>query len=203
MSAAVALAVRAARRHPRPCPARLSFLVENPLMERWAGAETLLDRAGVVPGMRILDAGCGPGRLTVPAARRVGPTGHVVALDIQEGMLRKLRRRLADGAISNVRVVRAGIGDGLLGEAAFDRAFLVTVLGEIPDRVEALREIHRALVPGGILSVTEVLPDPDYQSRSAVRRLAEKVGFDPVAVHGNVLAFTMHLRRPGSSDVAE
>lgn len=203
LSAAVAFAWRVARRHPMPCPARFSFLVENPLMERVAGAEALLERAGVAPGMRVLDAGCGPGRLILAAARRVGPTGHVVALDIQEGMLRKLRRRLSDAHVSNVRVVRGGIGEGLLEVGGFDRAFLVTVLGEVRDRVAALREIYHALVPGGILSVTEVLPDPDYQSRSTIRRLAAEVGFEPAATYGNVFAFTMHLRRPGPHDVVD
>lgn len=203
VSAALALVWRAVRRNPRPCPARLSFVLDNPITERWAGAETLLERAGVVSGMSVLDAGCGPGRLTLPAAHRVGPTGQVVALDVQEAMLRKLRRRLTDRDVSNVRVVCGGLGEGLLGEAVFDRALLVTVLGEVPDRVAALREIYRALKPGGVLSVTEALPDPDYQSRSAIRKLAGEAGFEPAVVHGGVFAFTMNLRKPDSRDVVE
>ena len=60
--------------------------------------------------------------------------------------------------VANVRFVQAGLGEGKLPEAAFDRELLCTVLGEILDREAALAEIFKALKPGGILSVTEVLP---------------------------------------------
>jgi ubiquinone/menaquinone biosynthesis C-methylase UbiE len=179
-----------------PCPANLSFLLENPLMDRFAGAETLLDRAGVAPGMRVLDAGCGPGRVTLPAARRVGPTGEVVGLDIQEAMLQRVRQKLDAQGVTNVRLLRAGLGENQTEPASFDRAFLVTVLGEIPDKVAALREIYRALKPGGILSVTELLPDPDFQTPATVRRLADKTGFVEQKIMGGFPAFTMNLVKP-------
>jgi len=179
-----------------PCPANLSFLLENPFMNRFAGAETLLDRAGVVAGMRVLDAGCGPGRVTLPAARRVGPTGDVVALDIQEAMLRRVRQKLNAQGVTNVRPLHAALGDGQTETEAFDRALLVTVLGEIPDKTAALGEIHRALKPGGILSVTEMLPDPDFLTPSAVRRLADAAGFVEDRLLGGFPAFTMNLMKP-------
>jgi ubiquinone/menaquinone biosynthesis C-methylase UbiE len=186
--------------HGTPCPSRLSFLLENPYMARVAGAETLLDRAGVAPGMRILDAGCGPGRLTIPAAARVGPTGEVVALDVQAAMLEKLRARLAAQGVENVRIVHGALGAGLLERGAFDRAFLVTVLGEVPEPEGALREIFESLKPGGILSVTEVLPDPDYLPRGRLRRLVEGVGYRQVAVVRGGPAFTANFQRPEERD---
>lgn len=179
-----------------PCPASLSFLLENPFMNRVAGAELLLDRAGVAPGMRVLDAGCGPGRLTLPAARRVGPTGEVVALDIQEAMLRRVRDKLDARGVSNVRLLQAGLGEGRTEPASFDRALLVTVLGEIPDKTAALRELYTALKPGGLLSVTEVLPDPDFQTPDTVSRLARAAGFQEATLRGGFPAFTMNLVRP-------
>jgi ubiquinone/menaquinone biosynthesis C-methylase UbiE len=179
-----------------PCPASLSFLLENPFMERVAGAEILLDRAGVGPGMRVLDVGCGPGRITLPAARRVGPTGEVVALDIQEAMLQRVRQKLNAQNVTNVRLLHAGAGEGQTEPESFDRAFLVTVLGEIPDKAAALREIYRALKPGGILSVTEVLPDPDYQTPDAIRQLAREAGFEVSEKIGSLPAFTMNLWKP-------
>jgi len=179
-----------------PCPSSLSFLLENPFMNRVAGAELLLDRAGVAPGMRVLDAGCGPGRITLPAARRVGPTGEVVALDVQEAMLQRVREKLAAQNAANVRLVHAGLGDGAIEAGSFDRAFLVTVLGEIPDKTAALREIYAALKPGGTLSVTEVLPDPDFQTPTTVSRLAREAGFREDELMGGFPAFTMNLIKP-------
>lgn len=183
----------AGRQRSLPCPAWLDGLLENPYVEAVAGSQTLLDRAGLAPGMRVLDAGCGPGRLTIPLAERIGPEGEVVALDIQPAMLDRLNERVRTRGLTNVRPVLDGLGEGLLEGDAFDRAFLVTVLGEVPDRERALREIHAALKPGGVLSVTEMLPDPHYQSQDAVRRLAVVCGFRIDRTFGSVLAYTLNL----------
>lgn len=185
-----------ARQRPLPCPFWLSWLLENPFMNSVAGAEAILDRLAVEPGMKLLDVGCGPGRLTIPAAHRVGAEGEVTALDIQPEMLRRVQKKLDAAALTNVRLVRAGAGEGKVGRDKFDRALLVTVLGEIPDRKAALLEIFQALKPGGILSTTEVLPDPDFQTPGTVRRLAFEVGFKEQAYFGGFPAFTLQLQRP-------
>ena len=190
------------RRHAIPCPPELIWLLENRAMERVAGSALLLERAGIVPGMHVLDAGCGPGRLTIPLAERVGERGSVLAVDLQEGMLSRLKARLEARGITNVRTLQAALGSGALPAGAFDRALLVTVLGEIPGRVNALREIQHSLRPGGILSVTEVFPDPHYQSRSTVRRLAEQAGFAVRETSGNWRAFTINLSGPAEGAVA-
>ncbi len=78
------------RRVPLPCPAWLISLLENPYFEAMAGSAKLLQRATVKPGLSVLDVGCGPGRLTIPAAKIVDPSGEVVALDIREKMLRRV-----------------------------------------------------------------------------------------------------------------
>ena len=179
-----------------PCPFWLVPLLENPYFQAVASAHLLLQRAGVRPGMRVLDAGCGPGRLTLPTAERVGADGHVTALDLQAGMLAKLRGRLAERGIGNVDLVQAGLGSGVLPAAQFDVAFLVTVLGEVPDQLAALREIRAALRPGGVLSITEVLPDPHYQSIARVRQLASQTGFREQQLFPGWVSFTMNLVRP-------
>lgn len=186
----------ASRRRLLPCPHWLSVLLENPYFNAVASAETILDRLGVAPGMKVVDVGCGPGRVTVPAARRVGPTGSVTALDIQPEMLRRLQEKVEAAGLSNVLPVQAGAGTGALETGAFDAALLVTVLGEIPDQKAALREIFGALRPGGVLSVTEVLPDPHYQLRSHVRSLAIEAGFEEKRSFSDGVAYTLHFARP-------
>ena len=178
--------------HPPP----LTFLFENPIAEVFVGAELLIGRLKLTPGMRVLDAGCGPGRLTVPLARAVGDEGEVVALDGQPAMLRKLEERLKERGITNVRPVLARLGEGELTEGRFDRILLPMVLGEVRDRRAAMRELHAALRPGGILSVTEVFGDPDYRRAGTVLR--EAAGFRLVERFGGFPAYTLNLEKVGT-----
>ena len=91
--------------------------------------------------MKLLDVGSGPGRLTLPAAKLVGKSGEVVALDLQSKMLDKLKEREEKMDLDNVRLVHAAAGSGEIDKEYFDRALLVTVLGEIHNKHEALVEI--------------------------------------------------------------
>src|SRR5918995_4853529 len=184
------------RRQPIPTPPRLTFLFENPLVEAFASPALLVERLGLAPGMQVLDAGCGPGRLTIPLARAVEPTGEVVALDSQRAMLEKLERRLEAEGITHVRPLRAGLGEGVLGEGGFDRAVLAMVLGEVRDRGAAVREVYAALEPGGVLSVTEIFGDPDYPRPPTRRNEVESAGFRLVRRFGGFPAYTLNFERP-------
>jgi SAM-dependent methyltransferase len=193
----------ASRRQSLPCPVWLRWCVEldNPFTKTNRAA-VIVDHLALQPGMAVLDFGCGPGRLTVPVAQRVGQEGRVVAVDLQAGMLARAKEKARAANLSNIEFVQAGAGEGKLGQGRFDRALLVTVLGEIPDRTEALKEIFDALKPGGILSVTETLFDPHYQSRPTVTRLAGEVGFSERGFFGNRVAFTLNLGKPASGQRA-
>jgi ubiquinone/menaquinone biosynthesis C-methylase UbiE len=163
--------------------------------DRPFGRGRAIDELELRPGMRVADVGCGPGLLTVPIARAVAPGGDVVVLDIQQAMLDRLARRVEKAGVTNVRPIRAGAGEGQLPTNHFDRAVLATVLGEIPDRVRALREIRDALKPGGYLVVAEVIADPHYQFKNKVIELAREAGLEPGEVRGGFLAYTMRLYR--------
>jgi ubiquinone/menaquinone biosynthesis C-methylase UbiE len=185
------------RRRSLPCPVWLRWMVEldNPFTKT-NRAHAIIEHLRVVPGMYVLDVGCGPGRLTVPLARAVGENGCVVAIDVQAGMLKRAQEKAAAARLANIRFVHAAIGPQTLEPGRADRAVLVTVLGEIPDRPVALAEIFRGLKPGGILSVTEVVFDPHFQRQATVRQLASAAGFHYKALFGNRLAYTMHLEKP-------
>jgi ubiquinone/menaquinone biosynthesis C-methylase UbiE len=176
---AVALgrSVRHQRRNPEPFPAARAGMLDNPMARRQA--ERIVHMLDLAPGMRVLDVGAGIGRLSIPIAARVGPDGEVVALDIQQEMLESLAKRAGEAGLTNIRTVRAGAGEGSLDTGAFDLALLVAVLGEIPPgrRVPALREIHEALEPRGVLCVIEGPVDPHYLSRRSVARLGADAGF--------------------------
>jgi len=178
------------------CPANLTWLLENPYMNSVAGAERILERLRLEKGMTLLDVGSGPGRLTLPAAKRVGTRGDVVALDIQPEMLAKLQARKKAMGIDNIRTINAAAGSAKIDEAYFDRVLLVTVLGEIPNKSEALAVIYRGLKAGGILSVTEVIPDPHYTRLKTVRALCRDAGFVETECFTKPLAFTVNFSKP-------
>ena len=177
------------------CPASLSWLVENPYMNAVSGPDKIFQRLHLEKGMKLLDVGSGPGRLALPAAKLVGKSGEVVALDLQSKMLKKLSVRAEDMRLDNIRVVNAGAGSGKTDKDYFDLALLVTVLGEIPNKDEALMEIYNSLKEGGILSVTEVIPDPHYTTIKKVRALCHDAGFKEMDSFGNWVAFTINFMK--------
>ena len=188
------------RRESLPCPTWLSWMVEldNPLF-RNNSAHAIVQHLEPQPGMKVLDLGCGPGRLTIPLARRVGPQGEVTAVDIQAGMLQRTREKAQSENLSNIRYLQAGAGEGKLTRRKYDQAVLVTVLGEIPDRRAALKEVFDALKPGGLLSITEVIADPHFQRKSTVRELTSAIGFKEISCFGNRVAYTLHLEKPSEA----
>ncbi len=187
---------RAAERRKLPCPAWLSWALGGPSFGGTNNPETILARLDLQPGMHVLDVGAGPGRIAIPAAQRVEPDGQVTALDIQPAMLRKLEQRAAKLGVTNIRSIEGGIGEDLLPHDAFDRAVLKNVLGEIADREAALHEIHAALKPGGLLSITEIFLDPHFQSKSKVREMTSEAGFCPGPEWGGRLAYTLNVFKP-------
>lgn len=187
----------ASQRQSLPCPVWLRWLVEidNPFTKTNRAA-FIVETLALTPGMTVLDAGCGPGRLTLPLAQRVGPTGHVVAMDIQPGMLARAKTKAEAAGHTNIEFVAAALGDSKLPANRFDREVLVTVLGEIPNPSAALVELFDALKPGGFLAIVEVIFDPHFQPRRAVTRLATSAGFRERAFFGHRLAYVIHFEKP-------
>ena len=180
------------RRHALPCPVWLRWMVEldNPFA-RHNRAAVIIKELDLAVGMKVLDAGCGPGRLTIPVAKNVGPQGRVCAMDIQQGMLQAVGKKACLEHLSNVTFLHARLGEGACERNSFDRALLVTVLGEIPEQEKAFTEVFEALKPGGLLAVTEIIFDPHFQSKATVRRLATAVGLTEKKTAGPWYSYIM------------
>jgi ubiquinone/menaquinone biosynthesis C-methylase UbiE len=160
------------------------------------GTQATLDRLGLRPGQRLLEVGPGPGRLLIPAARCVLPGGEVIGLDIQARMIERLKTRAAQAGVSNLAAILGDVTQAHFPPESFDVIYLCTVLGEIPDREAALKRCYAALKGGGLLSITEIFPDPHYQDSDTVRRLAEAAGFRLNCRYGSWLRFTMNYVKP-------
>jgi SAM-dependent methyltransferase len=126
----------------------------GPTLERWLGpaTELMLDQARIGPGARVLDLAAGAGGQTIAAARRVGPSGSVLATDISPAILAYAAEAARTAGLANVEV-REMDGEALeVEDGTFDAVISRVGLIYFPDQERALREIHRVLRPGGRLS---------------------------------------------------
>lgn len=159
------------------------------------GSQQIIARLDLQPAMRVLDVGCGSGRLTLPIAAIVGEKGEVVGLDARAKPLQKLQQRAAQQGLSQIRTLHSAIETANLPPEHFDWALLVGVLGETSDKAAALRHIYATLKPNGKLSVTEGIVDPHRQSRIQVEQLAKEAGFIPCRFFKTWASFTINFRR--------
>jgi len=123
----------------------------GPTLETWLGEATalMLDRAGVTTGSAVLDVAAGAGGQSLAAARRVGPTGTVLATDISPAILEHAASAAREAGLDAVRV-RELDGERLdVEEASFDAVVSRLGLIYLPDRATALAGQYRALRAGG------------------------------------------------------
>jgi len=155
-----------------------------------------VDKFRLRKGGTALELGPGSGYFTAEAASRMGEQGRLICIDILPETARFLKRRLERESVENARVIIGNACALPLKRGTLDGAFLVTVLGEVPDKRLAIGELRRAMKPGGVLSITESLPDPDYQTQGTVRRLREGAGFLPLELVRRPGGFTMNFAAP-------
>lgn len=127
----------------------------GPTIEDWLGAATerMLDDVRLAPGSRVLDVAAGAGGQSIAAARRVGPTGHVLATDISPAILEHAAAVAAAEGLTQVATLEADGEDlGSVPDGSFDAAISRVGLIYFPDQHRALAEVHRTLRPGGRLS---------------------------------------------------
>jgi len=131
----------------------------------------IVKRLGLKPDDRVLEIGCGPGYFSPAVAKACG---HLTLFDCQDGMLDIAQERLKARGLSNFARAPGDAKALPFADSSFDAAFMVTVLGEVGDAGAALREAARVLKPGGRLSVTEQMGDPDFISREELKMCAAK-----------------------------
>ncbi len=179
-----------------PMPHTQARVLLHPARRWLHPVRPMLEKFRIGPGQTVLELGPGIGYFTIEASRVVGPVGRIVCLDIQPEMIAMLRERLDEDGVANGDPL---VGDATklpLGDNSVDAAFLVTVLGEVPDRPRALAELRRVLKPGGVLSFSESLTDPDYVFQATLRDLCRLTGFQELDCVSEPLGYTMLFSAP-------
>lgn len=113
-----------------------------------AATDTLIDMASIRPGMRVLDLACGAGSQTIHTARRVGPSGSVVACDISATMLEHVRQRATAASLRNIEILESAADDLDETLPPFDAAISRLGLMLFPSPGRALKALQRVLKPG-------------------------------------------------------
>jgi ubiquinone/menaquinone biosynthesis C-methylase UbiE len=146
-------------------PHQLAFLLLNPLRSLLFSPRELVARLHLTANSRVLELGPGPGFFSVHIARRI-PSGHLCLVDVQREMLDKARARIRRADVSNVSFAQASASALPFAREVFDTAFLVTVLGEVPDVAACVVQLRDVLRRGGLLSITELAGDPDAMTEA-------------------------------------
>lgn len=179
-----------------PCPSWLAWLIalDNPFAKAHQ-RERIIQALPLQEGTRVLDVGCGPGRVLLPLAKRLAPmNGEITGLDMQQGMLDQVRCQLGH----NAKHIDLICGDVM--QLAINKQYhiilMVCLLGEIPQaaRKGVLKKLSEHVLPQGIISITETVFDPHYISYIEVRRLMHAAGFEESFFMGSKLAYTAHFR---------
>jgi ubiquinone/menaquinone biosynthesis C-methylase UbiE len=175
--AGVAAVVGAAfwwRKNPSACPYSQRFWVEapHPFITRERLRETLDPKAGE----RVLEVGPGTGYYALPVAGWLEPGGRLEVVDVQQEMLDHTLERAREQGIGNIAPTLADARSLPFGDDSFDGAYLVTVLGEIPDQGAALRELRRVVKPEGRIVVGELFGDPHMVTHAALAKRAAASG---------------------------
>jgi len=109
-------------------------------------------RSGMKEGSHVLDYGCGPGFVTVPAAKIVGSQGVIYALDIHPFAKEIIDKKIKKHGLKNVKTIITDNGTGLPDES-IDVVLLFNVIFMIEDKEKLLAELHRILKKGGVISI--------------------------------------------------
>ena len=192
----VEVVLRIVRRYYHfPIPGYAARLIDNPIRRRIQPPEKIVEWMGVKPGMRLLEIGPGQGTFTFAAARAVGETGRVHAIDIQESIISGLNNKIGRQGVGNITAEQASAYELPYPDGYFERVYMVAVLGEIPDKQCALGEFRRVLKGDGYLAIGEFLPDPDYPRKSTVARWCGEAEFEVVDDFGNIMHYLLLFRK--------
>ncbi|MCW8814121.1 MAG: methyltransferase domain-containing protein [Chlorobium sp.] len=176
-------------------PHQFAFTLLIPLRNIFLSPKQLIDRLELEENFNVLEIGPGPGYFSLKIAQ-ILTKGKLVLADIQNELLDYAKKRIDKKGLKNVEYK---LCDGTrldFGNEVFERVFMVTVIGEVENKKEYLREIHRILKESGILSISELAGDPDKMSKEELKELVCTNGFKLKKQFGSSKNYTVNFIKP-------
>jgi ubiquinone/menaquinone biosynthesis C-methylase UbiE len=184
------------RRNPSAMPYWQRFFVELP--HPGITRERLIDVLEPGPKERLLEVGPGTGYYALTIAERLDG-GRLEVYDLQKEMVDHVMRLAGERGLKNVTGWTGDAQEMLFEDNRFDGAYLILVLGEIPDQDLALKELVRVVKPGGRVVVGEFALDPHYVTFGSLRERAERAGLEFERRVGGALAYFARFRVRGAA----
>ncbi len=182
----------------RVCPVEHAGHLDSRL-RRWLQNPHKILAPYLTSGMRALDIGCGPGFFTLDMARLVGPAGRVIAVDIQQGMLDRLKRKIQGSELED-RIELNLIEDARLGRLGpIDFCLAFYMVHEVPDQSAFFKEIHSLLNSGGLALIVEPPLHVSKKDFAATIRTAQDAGLSVADRPKMFFSKAVLLKKEGSS----
>ncbi|MEL4304323.1 class I SAM-dependent methyltransferase [Methanococcoides sp. LMO-2] len=141
-------------RYNRVCPAAISGILDNRIRRWFQKPREILDPY-IKEGMTVLDLGCGPGYFSTEMARMVGSSGLVIAADLQEGMLRKLEKKIQGTELEKHIVLHKSEEDIIGISEKVDLAIAIYMLHEVSKPEKTINELASIVKANGLLFIAE------------------------------------------------
>ena len=173
-------------------PHQFAFTLLLPLRNIFLSPKQLIDRLELEENFNVLEIGPGPGYFSLKIAQKL-TKGKMVLTDIQQEMLNYAKKRIDKKELKNVEYKLCNGTKLNFGNESFDRVFMVTVFGEVQNKEEYLREIHRILKRDEVLSISELAGDPDKMSLEELKDLVCANGFSLDKQFGSARNYTANF----------
>jgi ubiquinone/menaquinone biosynthesis C-methylase UbiE len=154
-------------------------IFEAPGREQKLHIDRVMDILGLASGTDVADVGAGSGWFTVRAAKRVGPSGTVYAVDINPEAIQYIDQRIKKESLTNVKTILSAPDDPKLPKESIDAVLILKTYHEVADPVVLLEHLRPALKPGARLGIIDKNGEAANHgiNRKIVIQEAERAGY--------------------------
>lgn len=169
----------------------ISLMHDNPLMPLLRSPYRSLETTGLRQGQKVVEVGCGPGFFTIPAAKIVGTTGIVYAVDVNPRAVKRIEAKMRKYGIDNIKPILGNAANSGLPDSSIDLAFIFGLRYIAGGMSNLISEMYRILIAGGILSFEKTTGSDDKLIKEV-----ERVGFIKTAKKGRIFVFAKRVTIP-------